>query len=199
VRQGGAIVPEKQLSAKEATPLLRALRLYPWGSYRAYAGYARIPEWLTTETIFERAGVRDHKKAYRKAVQERLTGGVESELMEQLRDATAVGSAEFSAQVRKAVRQSGREIAARYRTRGAVAFPLVIKAVERHIGESVVPGKRGGLGRDMAFKLARDLCGLTLRELGVQMGGVDYASVHMAIGVSNKKWLIIPILTRRST
>ena len=101
--------------------------------------------------------------------------------MEQLRDATAVGSAEFSAKVRKALHQSGREIAGRYRARGAVAFPLVIKAVERHIGESVVPGKRGGLGRDMVFKLARDLCGLTLRELGERMGGIDYATVHMAI------------------
>jgi chromosomal replication initiation ATPase DnaA len=101
--------------------------------------------------------------------------------MERLRDAIAVGSAAFSEKVRKVLRQSDREFAGRYQARKAATLPSVIKAVERHVGTPVVLGKRGGLGRDMALKLARDLCGLTLRELGAQMGGVDYASVHMAI------------------
>jgi putative transposase len=180
-RLTAAVVMEKEPTAKEATRLLRALRLFPWSSYHAYAGHVRKPAWLTTETILIRAGGRDAKQSYRKEVQRRLTSGVEGESMERLRDAIAVGSAAFSEKVRKVLRQSDREFAGRYQARKAATLPSVIKAVERHVGTPVVLGKRGGLGRDMALKLARDLCGLTLRELGAQMGGVDYASVHMAI------------------
>lgn len=180
-RQTAAVVPEKEPTPKEATRLLRALRLFPWSSYRAYAGYIRKPGWLATETILGRSGGRNPRQSYRKEVQRRLTSGVEAENMERLRDALAVGSAEFSEKVRKVLRQADREFSGRYQARRAASLPNVIKSVERHLGAPVVLGKRGGLGRDMTLTLARDLCGMTLRELGEQMGGIDYASVHMAI------------------
>jgi chromosomal replication initiation ATPase DnaA len=33
----------------------------------------------------------------------------------------------------------------------------------------------------MVLKIARDVCGLTLKELGEKMGGLDYVTVHLAI------------------
>ncbi len=180
-RQAGAVVPEKDLTRKEATRLLRVLRVNPWSSYRAYAGYCGAPKWLSTTTLGERAGGRNTRGAYRKAVQRRLTGGVEGERMERLRDALAVGSETFSEKVRGVLRESGREMVGRGKVKGVVSLAHVMKAVEQRLGEPVVKGKRGGVGRDMSFLLARDLCGLTLRTLGEQMGGMDYASVHMAI------------------
>ena len=64
------------------------------------------------------------------------------------------------------------------------------------MGEPVANGKRGGAGRDMTFLLARDLCGLTLRALGEQMGDMDYASVHMAIRRLEQKMERNPVLKR---
>jgi putative transposase len=180
-RQAGAALPEERPARKEATALRQELRRYPWSSYRAYGGYVRTPVWLTTDTLLERAGGKDRREAYREAVQERLTVGVEGDFQERLRDAVAVGSEAFAEGVRKRLRHAGREIAGHHAVRAKVDLEAVVRAVERETGEPVNRGKRGGLGRDLALKLARDLCGLTLRELGKRMGGLDYVSVHMAI------------------
>jgi chromosomal replication initiation ATPase DnaA len=44
--------------------------------------------------------------------------------------------------------------------------------------------------------LGRDLCGLTLRSMGEQMGGMDYASVHMAIRRLEQKMERNPVVKR---
>jgi chromosomal replication initiation ATPase DnaA len=49
------------------------------------------------------------------------------------------------------------------------------------MGEPVRRGTRGGKGRDVAMLLARDHCGMSLREIGKAMGGLDYGTVHMSI------------------
>lgn len=180
-RQAGAVVPEKDPTRKEATRLLRELRVYPWSSYRAYAGYVRAPAWLYTAAVWERAGGRDARRAYRKEVQGRLIGGGEGDRLERLRDALVVGSEAFSEKFRGLVRQSGRETAGRGEAKGVVSLARVIRVVDQELGEGVATGPRGGLGRDMTLRVARDLCGLTLRSLGERMGGLDYAAVHMAI------------------
>ncbi len=180
-RQAGAATPEALPTRAEVTGWLRELRRYPWSSYRAYGGYVRTPNWLTTGAILERAGGTNRRRAYREAVQERLTAEVEVEVRERLTDAVAIGSAAFAEGVRKRLRDGGREIAGHHEARGKVDFEAVVRAVERVTGEKVSREKRGGMGRNLALKLARDRCGLTLRELGERMGGLDYVSVHMAI------------------
>ena len=40
---------------------------------------------------------------------------------------------------------------------------------------------RGGAGRDMVMLLARNHCGMSLREIGSTMGNIDYGTVHMSI------------------
>ncbi|MFO7535070.1 MAG: transposase [Kiritimatiellia bacterium] len=186
-RQAGAVLPEELPSRKEATVLRQELRRYPWSSYQAYGGYVRTPVWLTTETLLGRAGGKDRHQTYREAVQGRLTVGVEGDFQERLRDAVAVGSESFAEGMRKRLRNAGREIAGHHAVRSKVDFEAVIRAVEREMGETVDRGKRGGLGRDIALKMARDCCGLTLRELGERMGGLDYVSVHMAVRRLEKK------------
>lgn len=195
-RQAGAIVPEKELTKKEATRLLRVLRAYPWSSYRAYGGYVSAPGWLSMATLLERVGGRDARREYRKAVQGRLTGGAKGDRMERLHDALAVGSEAFSEKIRGVLRHAGREMAGRGKVRGVVSLAHVMKAVEHQLGEPVVKGKRGGTGRDMALLLGRDLCGLTLRSMGEQMGGMDYASVHMAIRRLEQKMERNPVVKR---
>jgi hypothetical protein len=93
----------------------------------------------------------------------------------------AVGSARFRELVKDRLGSAGREISGHRAARGNAGFEKVVKAVERALGEPVRKGKRGGIGRDLVLKIARDLCGLPLKELGAKMGGLDYVTVHLAI------------------
>lgn len=172
---------QKPLSREEATRRLRELRSFPWSSYRAYAGYAMPPSWLTVDCILERAGGRDQRTAYRNLVTTRLTGGEPGTTLETVQNAMAVGSARFCELVKARLGTAGREIAGHRAARGKADLEKVIKAVERTLGEPVLKEKRGGIGRDMVLKIARDVCGLTLKELGEKMGGLDYVTVHLAI------------------
>ena len=63
-RQGLTHSPTKE----EIAVRLKRLRQYRASSYRAYAGYAKAPEWLDAEVILSRAG---GGPAYRKAVEDR--------------------------------------------------------------------------------------------------------------------------------
>ena len=47
--------------------------------------------------------------------------------------------------------------------------------------------KRGDFGRDVILLVARGKCGLTLRELGSRMGGMDYLAVSIAIQRMKKR------------
>jgi REP element-mobilizing transposase RayT len=60
-RQGLGRPPTRE----EVAARLERLRRYRGSSYRAYAGYAKTPEWLDTEVILSRAG---GAAAYRQSV-----------------------------------------------------------------------------------------------------------------------------------
>jgi putative transposase len=180
-RQREAMEPYKPLGKAEATRRLRELRSYRWSSYRAYAGYVAVPPWLSSESILERAGCKDRRRSYRKAVMARLTAGEEADVLERLRGALAIGSELFREQVKEQLRKADREISGHRAARGKVALEKVIEAVEIAIGEPVRKEKRGGTGRDLVLKIARDVSGLTLKELGEKMGGLDYVTVHLAV------------------
>ena len=168
----------KPLSREEATRRLRELRTYPWSSYRAYAGYGHVPEWLTTQALLERAG---NARSYRKDVSQRLTSGEPGDVLERLRDAVAIGTEQFRARIKSTLAAADRDIAGRREGRRKIPFEKVIASVESVLGETVRRGSRGGTGRDIVLLLARDHSGLSLREIGEKMGGLDYGTVHMSI------------------
>ncbi|MFI5176611.1 MAG: hypothetical protein ACHQKY_17255 [Terriglobia bacterium] len=62
-------------------------------------------------------------------------------------------------------------------------FLQVIGAVERWKGErwQAFVDRHGDWGRDLALSLAYECCGLTLQQLGVLVGGLDYVSVSGAV------------------
>ena len=172
---------QKPIGRREATRRLRELRAFRWSSYRAYGGYAPAPGWLTASELLKRAGGRDSRQSYRKAVMARLTAGEAGDALEKLRDALAVGTELFRERVRGEMREAGREIAGHHAERDRVPLEKVIKAVETAMGEPALLEKRGGLGRNLAIKIARDVCGMTLKQLGERIGGLDYVTVHMTI------------------
>ena len=67
--------------------------------------------------------------------------------------------------------------------RGLRTFAEVVSAVETVKGEGWrdFSSKHGDWGRDMILALAREFTGMTLREIGVLSGGMDYSAVSEAI------------------
>ena len=59
----------------------------------------------------------------------------------------------------------------------------MVEAIEKMKGEKLEQfrDKRGDWGRDLLLATARRCCGMSLRDLGRHMGGLDYAAVSIAI------------------
>ena len=84
----------------------------------------------------------------------------------------------------KAVADGGtRETAGKRELRRRVSFQEVTKAVSGLLArkrEDLLK-ERGGHGRPLAMWAARRYAGLTLREIGEEMEGRDYAAIGMAL------------------
>ena len=163
---------------------LACLRAYRWSSYRAYAGYAQTPAWLTTRELLRRAAREPERRVlqYRAAVRERLTRGAEPARAEQLRDAFALGSEAFRERVRKLAKR-GREVVEPPGLRRRLAWVDLLRIVADVVGEGAdgYLRRRGAPGKALLLWAARRYGGLTLRATGAAAGGMDYTAVAMAV------------------
>ena len=171
-------------SPEQVARRLAELRSYPWSSYRAYAGYTGVPQWLTTKALLARAGGRGGGAAasYRKTVKERLLMGADESKAEARRDAFALGSEAFRAGVRKMVK-GGREIVEPTGLVSRPPWPELVRKVEELLEEKAdsFMNRRGSPGKSLLLWSARRYGGLTLREAGAAAGGMDYTAVAMSI------------------
>jgi len=184
-------------SREEVARRLKELRQYRWNSYRAYAGYGPVPEWLTTREILGRAAKDKSRQVekYRAEVRARLSKGTDPGKSEELRDAFALGSETFRAQVRKLARH-GREAVEPQRLARWLTWTEVLDQVALVTGTTadIYMSQRGGPGRPLTLWAARCFGGMTLREVGRLAGGMDYTAVSMAIkrfeqrAASNEQW-----------
>lgn len=177
--------PVLQLSKEDVALRLKRLRTYKWSSYRFYAGYERCPGWLETRSLLGRAHKQPSRQRlfYRKDVSDRLRCGVEEAVWEKLKNGFALGSEVFAEQLRKNAGVVLREYTQKTELRPKVDLPVVIKTVEAVKGEAweQFAFRHGDWGLALAMWAARRFCGMTLREIGEAMGGMDYAAVAMAI------------------
>jgi REP element-mobilizing transposase RayT len=173
------------LAQEEATVRLKKLREYPWSSYRAYAGYASGPAWLTTDGILRRAAraKAQRNQKYRTDARALLCRGVDPSRLEQFRDVVGIGSAEFINRIKKMAGDGERETARRGRLRERVSFEGVLSVVEDLRGEPASGwlARHGDWGKWLVLLLARRYTGMTLGQLGAQAGGIDYAAVGMGL------------------
>lgn len=184
-------------TAEQVTARLKELRRYPWSSYRAYAGYTRGPKWLNTAELLRRASRKKDERVqrYREDVCQRLQRGVDPTQLEQFRDVVAIGSAQFIDRIRGLAGEGGRETERRGRLNERVSFEDVVCALEQVRGaeRSEWLGRHGDLGKWVVLRLARRHTGLTLVELGHQMGAastghsMDYAAVSAGLRWFEKK------------
>lgn len=173
-------------SAAEASERLKTLREYRWSSYRSYAGYESAPEWLMRETILKRTGGKGEKeqtRRYRSNLERYARGGYEESWAGHFRNSLAVGSEEFIRSIKLGLSGANREFSGKRELRKLNTFPEVVCAVECVKGEEwkKFSERHGDWGRDMALTLARETTGMTLREIGQEAGGMDYAAVSEAI------------------
>jgi len=180
-RAGLGRQPDKKLVAER----LHLLRQYRWSSYRAYAGRAEAPEWLTTKRLLALGGAtrRDQCRAYRRFAEEPVRQGVLENPWERLAAGVLLGGAEFVRHWRARVQGHEREQPQLRRLRRATSFAELLRVVERLKGErwEAFRDRHGDWGRDLAFYLGRRTAGLTLRALAAQAGGMDYSSVAKAV------------------
>lgn len=171
-------------SPEQVKERLSELRKYKWSSCRAYAGYAKAPEWLTTDEILGRAASeeKERRTEYRKVLKQRLTKGMPEPYIEQMKEAVALGSAGFVDSVKGLLRDGDRNIAGKRVLRSRAGYDDVVRAVEQVRGESseVFMARRGDWGKPLVLWAARRYAGMTLREIGDRIGR-DYAAVSMMI------------------
>ncbi len=172
-------------SVEEATTRLSTLRMYRSSSYRAYAGYEKGPDWLTISEVRQRSpGVeQEEAKRYRSRVQELVRAGTEASQLELFRDVVGIGGAAFIRRIKRMAGDGNRETEARGRLRERIGFSEVVRAVEGVRGEPSEKwmGRHGDWGKWLVLKIARECTGMTLRELGAEVGGMDYAAVCMGL------------------
>lgn len=172
----GAEVPSQEM----ATERLAVLRSYRWSSYPYYAGYRRaVPEWLELNDVLSRVKSRSE---YREQMEYRATRGVDPSFMEQLKNALALGGAEFVDRV-KGLGPPDRETSGKRLLRRVNSWDDVVGVVERVKGAQwrEFSGVRGDWGRAAVCHIARKHAGMTLREIGEAAGGMDYGAVSMML------------------
>jgi len=175
----------REPTPEQVAARLEKLRKYGWSSYGAYAGYRNAPDWLMTEELLKRATRRktDRSRAYRNDVKYRLSQGVPEPVRERFAEGFALGSEAFLEKVRQLARGGSRDVAGKRELRRRVTFEEVLHAVEELRGEraEVFMNARGDWARPLAYWAARRYCGMTLREIGQEADGRDYAAVSIAL------------------
>jgi hypothetical protein len=182
MRAGASEAPDASL-VKER---IRRMQRNQWGSYRAYAGLGKKPEWLTCEVILEMLGGKpsDRQKNYREYVERALREGMPKSPWEQLQEQVVLGGKEFLEKLRRHVKGNARE--QRGAARLARARPKLgemIAAMEKLKGQSwpEFRDRHADSGRDLVLYVGQRACGLKLRELAAAAGMTEYSAASIAI------------------
>ena len=102
--------------------------------------------------------------------------------MERLSDGVALGSVEYLGKVKAWAKGCSRDIEGRRKLRDRLGYDEVVQHVEAVTGARADEmNERGGCVKPLVMWAARQYAGLTLREIGERMGGMDYGAVSVAI------------------
>ena len=103
-------------------------------------------------------------------------------LRERLADGFALGTEAFRERIRK-MGKGGREIAGADRLRQKASFTDLVEIVERLRDEDFLAfmARRGDWAKPLLLWALRRYSGMTLKEIGESVGGMDYTAVAMAM------------------
>ena len=165
---------------------VQELRKFRWSSYRSYVGLEKAPEWLNCEAIVELGGRGtrvERQQKYREYVEQAVREGLKESPWEHVQAQLVLGGREFLDEIRRQVGVASRKQPQRRALAPRPSWEAVVKAIEKVRGEKweAFRDRHGDWGREAALYLGRTRSGLRLRELGVAVGGADYAAVSAAI------------------
>jgi len=170
----------KRPSATEVSERLGVLRRFKWSSYGYYAGYrSQVPNWLDLSEVLQRCSSKEPHIFYRKEVERIIACGHDASVLEALQSRLAIGGAVFAQKVRAISGEPVRDVSAKRELRSCISWERLIEVAEEVRGEAWAEFglRRGDCGRAVVFRLARRYCGMSLKEIGVAAGGIDYAAV----------------------
>ncbi|MCF6155784.1 MAG: hypothetical protein E3K36_11155 [Candidatus Brocadia sp.] len=160
---------------------------YPWSSYPAFAGKRRKPDWLNTETVLSYFG-KEKKEAvvsHRSYVEKSMIEPIENP-SKNLVGEVILGGTDFVNWVKGtflSTRNTEREIPQLRKLKPRISLGAILRRVCDEFGCSEEQIQRKG-GKDnkvraIAMYLARDLSGMSCKELGEFFGGITGAAITM--------------------
>ena len=183
-RQKIATGRAKGAASKDIARRLLALNSYRWSSYPVFAGYRPEPPWVVTAAVASLVGgnPRRWRATYRALVETGASEGAASP-WPAVEAQTVLGGEAMLEEVRTQIKEGRREIVGKRALSRRQSFEKAVSVVSAHRGEKweAFKDRRGDPGREMVWWLARRHCGMSLAELGLRAGGVDYAAVGMAL------------------
>jgi len=179
-RQGLAMLPARD----EVEGRLHVLREYRHSSYRGYAGYEKIAEWLDSGALLRRAAQEGLEASawYRQLVENRIRQGVEEGAMAKAKWGLVLGGERFARRIRGRLKID-RETGGRRDLGRRMDFDGIVRIVERlkKAKWDAFRDKRGDPGREVVLWAARRYGGMPLKELGQRVGGMDYSAVAVSV------------------
>jgi len=167
---------------------VEVLNSYRWSSYPAYVGKVKKPDWLSTESIRQLYGsgpVQSFRSAYRRQLEEMAgLGKWEESWKGSIKASVLHGTEKFVAGMLKELKGDRREqTGMRDKERLGLEWSRIVAAIEQvwKAPWDEVSRQRGNGAVGLAYYLGQRHAGMTLRELGKYMGGVEYPAVSVAI------------------
>jgi len=183
----GLAAPTEEVIAQR----LETLRRHRWSSYLSYAGYEKVPEWLSVHELMSRVtGGRD---GYRKKAEEQLRQGGGESVWSQLKWGAVLGSERFAESMRQKIKIF-RETPVKRCFRRQIPWEAIVEAVEKVKGEKwgEFHNRYADRGREIAFWIAQRRGGMSLKIIAQKAGGMDYSAVSEAIRYFERKHRMKP-------
>ena len=164
---------------------------WKWSSYRATGGYEILPEWMEIKWLLEQFGKMKHRAQglYRQFVSEGLKK--KESPWDQVTSQIILGAKGFEENIRKKIR--GKHHHEAHLEQQKLGLPDVKETLEKigkmhgkSVREIVVPVRQKNEGREVAIWALRQICRLSLREVGETMG-VKYSAVSHAVARMKKR------------
>jgi putative transposase len=179
-----ATSPSREL----AKARVEALSSYRWSSYQVYAGKARNPGWLTTDSIYRFFGddtLSGLQRAYRRQLEEMAAlGQWETDWRDAIKATILLGHDKFVKKMLRILDGDRREqTGLRLKERLSVEWGNIMQAITEVWGQpwDALARSRGNGALPAAFFLGQRYAGLRLKEMGELAGGFEYPAVHAAI------------------
>jgi REP element-mobilizing transposase RayT len=105
--QKSRLVGVEKLDAEQVRQRIEQLRRYPWSSYRAYIGSAKVPPWLSTEAVLALGGKSAAgREEYRDYCEQAIREGAHPSPWEKVVGQAVLGTERFVTRLARALEQT---------------------------------------------------------------------------------------------